>query len=191
MVAGQALSGEDSYDYIIVGAGSAGCVLANRLSENPSHRVCLIEAGPRDRHPLIKIPLAVMKLMQHRVLNWRFNTEAQAHADNRPIYIPRGRALGGSSSINGMVYMRGHRLDYDDWANAGNEGWSYKEVLPYFLRSENNEEFGDTSYHRKGGPLTVTNCQSYTPLGNMLFAAASMPCTVIEVTARSQRSRIR
>ena len=105
-------------------------------------------------------------------MNWRFNTEAQANADNRPIYIPRGRVIGGSSSINGMVYMRGHRLDYDDWASAGNEGWSYREVLPYFLRSENNEEFSKTPYHHKGGPLTVSNCQNYTPLGELLFAAA-------------------
>jgi len=170
----------DSYDYIIVGAGSAGCVLANRLSEDPSNRVCLIEAGPRDWHPLIRIPLAITRLMHHKVLNWRFNTEKQANANNRPIYIPRGRAIGGSSSINGMVYMRGHRLDYDDWAKAGNEGWSYGEVLPYFLRAENNEEWGDTPYHRKGGPLTVTNCQSYTPLGEILFEAAQslqMPLT--------------
>ncbi len=162
----------DSYDYIIVGAGTAGCVLANRLSADPANHVCLIEAGPLDRHPLIKIPLAIMRLMQHKVLNWRFNTEAQANANNRSVYIPRGRVVGGSSSINGMIYMRGHRLDYDDWAKAGNEGWSYNEVLPYFLRSENNEEWGDTPYHRKGGPLTVTNCQDYTPLGELLFEAA-------------------
>jgi choline dehydrogenase len=168
----QAIRTEDTFDYLIVGAGSAGCVLANRLSENPSHRVCLIEAGPRDWHPLIRIPLGVMRLMRHKVVNWRFNTEAQANADNRPIYIPRGRVIGGSSSINGMVYMRGHRLDYDDWASAGNEGWSYREVLPYFLRSENNEEFGETPYHHKGGLLTVSNCQNYTPLGELLFAAA-------------------
>lgn len=162
----------DSFDYIIIGAGSAGCVLANRLSESPDNRVCLIEAGPRDRNPLIKIPLAIMRLMQHKVLNWRFDTEAQAGANNRPIYIPRGRTLGGSSSINGMVYMRGHRLDYDDWAKAGNTGWSYSEVLPYFLRAENNEEWGDTPYHAKGGPMTVTNCQSYTPLAEPLYEAA-------------------
>ena len=168
------MSEADSYDYIIVGAGSAGCVLANRLSADPANRVCLIEAGGKDRHPLIQVPLAVIKLMQHKVLNWRFDTVAQKNASNRPIYIPRGKVVGGSSSINGMVYMRGNRLDYDDWSNAGCEGWSYAEVLPYFKRSENNEVWGGSSpYHGKGGVMNVTDAESYTPLAEMLFEAAS------------------
>ena len=127
------------FDYIITGAGSAGCVLANRLSEDSSNRVCLIEAGPKDHSPLIHIPAALVALVHHRVLNWRYAPTDQKDAGNRPIYIPRGRTLGGASSINGMVYMRGHPLDYDEWANLGNKGWSYAEVLPYFRRSENNE----------------------------------------------------
>src|SRR3982750_1715676 len=120
-----------SFDYVVVGAGSAGCWLANRLSADPAVRVCLIEAGPPDSNPLIHIPLGILPLMKHTVLNWCFSTVPQRHAANRPIATPRGKTLGGTSSINGMVYLRGHRLDYDDWAAAGNPGWSYREVLPY------------------------------------------------------------
>jgi choline dehydrogenase-like flavoprotein len=170
----------DGFDYIIAGAGSAGCILANRLSEDPANSVCLLEAGPPDRHPMIKIPLGIMYLMEHPRLNWRFWTIAQEATGGRPIYIPRGKTLGGSSSINGMVYMRGHRLDYDGWAAAGNEGWSYREVLPYFRKTENNEEFGETPYHGVGGPMNVINVESYNPLVDIMCEAArqmQMPLT--------------
>jgi choline dehydrogenase len=161
----------DGFDFVIVGAGSAGCVLANRLSEDPSNRVCLIEAGPSDRSPLIRVPMGIRLLMQHKVYNWRFSTVPQEHAGNRAIYIPRGRVIGGSSSINGMVYMRGHRLDYDDWARDGARGWSFEEVLPYFKKSENNENFGGP-FHGKGGPWNVKNADRNTPLVEDFLKAA-------------------
>ena len=129
----------ECFDFVIVGGGSAGCVLANRLSENPKISVCLIEAGASDSSPLIHIPLGVMFLIDHKKWNWNYKTAGQSNASNRKISIPRGRVIGGSSSINGMVYARGNKRDYDDWANkAGCVGWSYREVLPYFIRSENN-----------------------------------------------------
>jgi choline dehydrogenase-like flavoprotein len=160
------------FDFVIVGAGSAGCVLANRLSENPSTRVCLLEAGPADRHPAIEVPFGVMHLFTHKRFNWRFKTVPQPHAANREVYVPRGRALGGSSTINGMVYTRGHPTDYDDWAALGNPGWSFQEVLPYFRRSENNEEHGASPYHGSGGPLNVKYLDMYSPLCEVLFQAA-------------------
>ena len=160
-----------AFDYVIVGAGSAGCVLANRLSEDGRHTVCLIEAGPPDASPLIHVPLGILPLMKHRTYNWCFNSVPQKHAAGRQVYTPRGRTLGGSSAINGMVYLRGHRLDYDDWAAAGNPGWSYREVLPYFNRSETNAQHG-APYHGTRGPLRVGDVESYSPLVDMLFEAA-------------------
>ncbi|MBM3347349.1 MAG: hypothetical protein FJY55_12745, partial [Betaproteobacteria bacterium] len=172
--------GMDEFDYVIVGAGSAGCVLANRLSADPALKVCVVEAGPPDTSPLIHVPLGMLPLMTHKVLNWCYSTLPQAGTAGRPIYAPRGRTLGGTSAINGMVYMRGHRGDYDEWAAAGNPGWSYREVLPYFLKSEHNEQHG-APYHGKGGPLNVTDVESYSPLMDMMFAAATrMGWPVIE-----------
>ncbi|MEX2450332.1 MAG: choline dehydrogenase [Rhodospirillales bacterium] len=161
-----------AFDFIVAGGGSAGCVLANRLSENPAHRVCLIEAGGRDDSLMIKVPLGITFLIDHPVLNWCYRTAKQPNASSRQIRIPRGRALGGSSSINGMVYSRGHPLDYDEWAEtAGCTGWSYKDVLPYFKKSENNERFANDPYHGSGGPLNVSDLKKPNPLVNVLFEA--------------------
>lgn len=160
------------FDYIIVGAGSSGCVLANRLSADPAIRVCLVEAGKKDTSLFIQLPLGVARLFNHPVLNWRYKTTPQEHAGNREIYVPRGKVLGGSSSINGMIYTRGHPTDYDDWANMGNEGWSFRDVLPYFKRSEHNVDFPDSPYHGQGGELNVQFLDMYNPLCKVLFDAA-------------------
>jgi choline dehydrogenase len=154
----------DVFDYLIVGAGTAGCVLASRLSEDPATRVALIEAGPMDRHPFIHIPATVGAAIAVQRLNWRFMTAPQAHLNGRSIPIPRGHVVGGSGSINGMVYFRGHRTDFDDWAAAGNPGWSYREVLPYFLRSENNDAYRDSPYHGQGGPMNVIFIKRPNPM---------------------------
>jgi choline dehydrogenase-like flavoprotein len=151
------VSEADAFDYVIVGAGSAGCVLANRLSADLSVRVALVEAGPRDSHPFIHVPAAVAAAIGTPSLGWGYWTAPQAHMDGRRIPIPRGRVLGGSSAINGMVYNRGHPSDYDDWAALGNVGWSYREVLPYFVRSEDNESLGHLPHHGKGGEMAVTD----------------------------------
>jgi choline dehydrogenase len=154
----------DMFDYVVVGAGTAGCVLASRLSEDPGTQVALIEAGPPDRHPLIHIPATVAAAISRPGLNWRFMTVPQAHLAGRSIPIPRGHVVGGSGSINGMVYFRGHPSDFDDWAAAGNPGWSYREVLPYFLRSEHNEDYPDSAYHGQGGPMNVTHIRRPNPM---------------------------
>jgi choline dehydrogenase-like flavoprotein len=157
------------YDYVIVGAGSAGCVLANRLSEDPSVRVLLLESGRRDRHMNIKIPAAFAKQF-HTKLDWDFNTEPEPHCDGRSLYMPRGKGLGGSSSMNAMLYVRGRPLDYDQWAAAGAPGWSWKDVWPYFLRAEDNER-GASEYHAVGGPLRVENERSPRELSGRFLAA--------------------
>ena len=126
----------DSYDYVIVGAGSAGCVLANRLSADPAIRVLLLEAGGSDLHPYVRAPAGFIKTFQNPRFNWCYTTEPVAGADSRPIYFPRGKLLGGSSAINGSLYVRGQPRDFDIWAQLGNRGWSHDEVLPYFRRSE-------------------------------------------------------
>jgi len=160
------------FDFVIVGAGSAGCVLANRLSEDAKARVCLIEAGPKDTNPLLHIPAALFTLIRHAKLNWRHATVPQKEMNGATVYIPRGRALGGSSSINGMVYIRGHRADYDEWADAGLTGWGWDGVLPYFLKSERNESFADPALHGQGGPLNVTFVNQYNHMDEVLFEAA-------------------
>jgi choline dehydrogenase len=143
-----------TYDYIIVGAGSAGCALAYRLSREASRRVLLLEAGGRDRYPVIHIPLGFAFMMKNPKVNWCYETQPEPNLHNRKISWPRGRVLGGTSCINGMVYIRGQREDYDHWAAQGNDGWSYDQVLPYFKRAEHKAEGAD-AYHGVGGPLWV------------------------------------
>ncbi|MEO5677835.1 MAG: choline dehydrogenase [Usitatibacter sp.] len=141
----------ESFDYIVVGAGSAGCVLANRLTESGRHRVLLLEAGPEDRYPWIHIPIGYAKTMFHPRYNWGFHTEPEPHMDGRRLYWPRGRCLGGSSSINGLIYVRGQPEDYDRWEALGNDGWGWKDVLPHFIRMEHNSR-GASQYHGGDGP---------------------------------------
>lgn len=152
------------FDYVIVGAGSAGCVLANRLSADPDIRVCLIEAGKRDSSLLVRMPAGVGSLIKEKNdFNWGFDTEPQAHMNGRRLWWPRGRGWGGSSSINGMIYIRGHARDYDQWRQTGLEGWSYADVLPYFKRSESYEG-GEDAFHGADGPLKVSESPSNSPL---------------------------
>jgi choline dehydrogenase len=154
----------DVFDYVVVGAGTAGCVLASRLSEDKNTRVALLEAGPKDTNPFIHIPATVGAAIGTPRINWRFMTVPQENLAGRRIPVPRGHVVGGSGSINGMVYFRGHRTDFDDWAAAGNPGWSYREVLPYFLRSENNDAYPDSPYHGHGGPMNVSFVKRPNPM---------------------------
>ena len=160
------------FDFIVVGAGSAGCVLAHRLSEDGRYRVALLEAGPRDRSLWIHLPIGYGKTMWDAKFNWRFYTEPDANMEGRRIYWPRGRVLGGSSSINGLIVVRGQPRDYDRWRELGNPGWGWDDVLPYFIKLENNAAFGDDQLHGTGGPLYVTSIARKHELIEALIAAA-------------------
>ena len=147
---------EENFDYIIVGAGSAGCVLANKLSENEKNSVLLIEAGGKDTNLFIHMPSGYSQIVpKSNKQNYGFETEPESNTAGRKLYWPRGRGWGGSSSINAMIYIRGHSSDYDHWRQLGNPGWSYEDVLPYFKRAENYEGDGDSEFHGKNGPLNV------------------------------------
>ena len=160
-----------AYDYVIVGAGSAGCVLAYRLTADPSVRVLVLEAGGRDSHPLIHVPIGLGKIWERRMFDWGYDTEPEPRLDNRRIEAMRGKVLGGSSSINVMAYVRGHRGDYDRWANDGARGWSYADVLPYFKRCESWEK-GENTWRGGGGPLGVIDSRNHDPLFDAWLAAA-------------------
>ena len=159
-----------TWDYVIVGAGSAGCVLANRLSANGRFTVLLLEAGPPDRYPWIHVPIGYAKTMFHPVYNWCFKTEPEAGMNGREIYWPRGRTLGGSSAINGLIYVRGQREDYDHWAALGNPGWDYQSVLPYFRKLEHNVR-GASEWHGTDGPLWASDIGAKHELIEAVIAA--------------------
>ena len=171
----QAQGPEAAYDYLIIGGGSAGCVLANRLSADGQHQVCLLEAGPADDSLMIRMPSGVVPLMRYDTYNWQFWTVPQPQLGDRPLYWPRGKTLGGGSSINAQVYIRGHRWDYDHWAELGNPGWSYEDVLPYFRKLENFEPAADGAadrYHGMGGPLNATTLRHTNPMSAVFLEAA-------------------
>lgn len=167
------------FDYIVIGAGSAGCVLANRLSEDPAVRVLLLEAGPRDWHPFIHMPAGLAKLVGKKGVNWDYDTAPEPHLDNRTLWWPRGKVLGGSSSINAMCYVRGVPGDYDDWAAGGAQGWDWNGVLPYFIRSEGNaraprddaDARGFDALHGRDGPLSVSDLRYTNPLSHAFVEA--------------------
>ncbi|NLS73512.1 choline dehydrogenase [Bradyrhizobium brasilense] len=161
----------DTFDFVVVGAGSGGCAVAGRLSEDPATSVALLDAGGTNDNWVVTTPGALVLMVAGTVNNWAFNTEPQKGLNGRIGYQPRGKGLGGSSAINAMVYIRGHRADYDHWAALGNTGWAFADVLPYFKRSEDNSDF-DGEYHGKGGPLAVNKLRSGNPIQQTFLQAA-------------------
>src|SRR5664279_3179462 len=152
------------FDYVVVGGGTAGCALAARLSEDSRRTVCLFEAGGTGKSLFVDVPGSIVMAQRSASLNWRFRTVPQPELNGRRISVPRGRGLGGSALINGMVYFRGNPRDYDAWARAGATGWSYREVLPYFRKSEHNEDFGADPFHGRDGPMNVRKVTQPNPL---------------------------
>jgi choline dehydrogenase-like flavoprotein len=161
----------DTFDFVVVGAGSGGCAVAGRLSEDAATSVALLDAGGRNDNWVVTTPFALVLMVAGNINNWAFNTVPQAGLNGRIGYQPRGKGLGGSSAINAMVYIRGHRADYDHWASLGNTGWSFNDVLPYFTRSEDNSDF-DGDYHGKGGPLAVNKSRTGNPVQEIFLRAA-------------------
>src|SRR6202790_1446651 len=161
-----------AYDYIVVGAGSAGAAVANRLSTDPRNKVLLLEAG-RASHPWSPIPIGMARLIANPAANWLYSSEPDASTTGRRLPVPRGKLLGGSSSINGMVFVRGQAQDFDTWAQMGNQGWSYTEVLPFFKRMENYAGDGDDAFRGREGPLRVTNPEPRDPLFATIIQAAA------------------
>src|SRR5579871_3708105 len=166
-------SGSDQleFDYIVVGAGSAGCVLANRLTADGKSSVLLLEAGPEDKHMWIHIPLGYGRLFKEKTVNWMYQTEPEPGLNGRQVFQPRGKVLGGSSSINGLLYVRGQHEDYDRWRQRGNVGWGYDDVLPYFKKAENQARGAD-QFHGTGGPLPVSDWRHADPLSEAFVEAA-------------------
>src|ERR1700674_3245054 len=160
------------FDYVIVGAGSAGCVLANRLSADGKNSVLLLEAGPRDTNLWIHVPLGYGKLFKEKTVNWMYQTEPEPELGGRQVFQPRGKVLGGSSSINGLLYVRGQHEDYDRWRQHGNSGWGYDDVLPYFKKAENQVRGAD-DFHGVGGPLPVAELSHADPLSAAFIEAAA------------------
>src|ERR1700726_5008499 len=161
---------DETFDFIVTGAGSAGCAVAGRLSESGRWRVLLLEAGGRDSNPWIHIPLGYTKTFTNPRVNWMFESEPEKELNNRTLYQPRGKTLGGTSSINGMVYIRGNPADYDEWRQRGCEGWDWDSVLPYFKKAENQARGAD-EFHATGGPLHVTDHPPGFELADAMLAA--------------------
>jgi len=168
------VSDPETFDFIIVGAGSAGCVLANRLTASGRHRVLLLEAGPNNTHPWLHIPLGFGRLFTDQRYNWCYATEPQPGCHDRNVIAPRGKVLGGSSSINGLIYIRGQAQDFDYWRQLGNSGWSFADVLPYFRKAEDNERGAD-EFHGSGGPLGVSDLRDRHPLA-VAYVEAAVQC---------------
>jgi choline dehydrogenase-like flavoprotein len=161
----------DTFDFVVVGGGSGGCTVAGRLSEDPNISVAVLDAGGKNDNWVVTTPFALVLMVAGNVNNWAFNTVPQKGLNGRIGYQPRGKGLGGSSAINAMVYIRGHRADYDQWASLGNAGWSFADVLPYFKRAEDNSDF-DGEYHGKGGPLAVNKSRTGNPVQQIFLQAA-------------------